>query len=174
LATVISVLAGLPRPLPLLKSHWRSEPDFAECYARLGAAFVDHGNFEDNPRTYGGAAIQSGKSLCFFQSRDARLGIGRNEEAIRSFDEALAIDPGFSQGYCNKGHALAGLDRLDEALMAFRIALCLNPGMVLALTNMGSAFANLGRFDRAIKLIETATVLEPLHAGAHYNEAGAH
>ena len=49
----------------------------------------------------------------------ALAGLGQPEEAIRSFDEALAIDPRDPLTWHNKGLALAKLGREEEAMHCF-------------------------------------------------------
>ena len=49
----------------------------------------------------------------------ALANLGHSEEAIRSFDEALAIDPKDPLTWHNKGLALANLGRDEEAMDCF-------------------------------------------------------
>ena len=45
--------------------------------------------------------------------------MGRNEEALPCFDEALRLDPKNPQAYYNKGNSLVQLQRYEEALVCF-------------------------------------------------------
>ena len=62
--------------------------------------------------------------------------LGRYEEAIKSYDEALKIDPKDAQAWNNKGVALGNLGRYGEAVTCFERALEIAPGLVLAKGNL--------------------------------------
>ena len=51
----------------------------------------------------------------------------RNEEALASFDRALALEPRYVEAHNNRGNALQGLKRYEEALASYDRALALRP-----------------------------------------------
>jgi hypothetical protein len=59
---------------------------------------------------------------------DALLWLGRYDEGLRWFDEALALRPDFIDVLLNKGFALFHLRRLDEAAETYRRVTELDPG----------------------------------------------
>ena len=48
--------------------------------------------------------------------------LNRLEEALASYERALAINPGFSEARNNRGRVLCLLNRFDEALKSFEQA----------------------------------------------------
>ena len=58
---------------------------------------------------------------------DALLLLGRNEDALGSFDAALSLTPGDAYVIYNRGTALLALDRKDEARADFAKAVSANP-----------------------------------------------
>jgi tetratricopeptide (TPR) repeat protein len=98
----------------------------------------------------------------------ALLRLGRVEEALRSFDEALAVRrryaPNFAAGtkdhrrevgdtFCGRGHALLLLGRAEEALPAFEQAIALHPDCLDALAALEALLRAAGRIkesDRAL------------------------
>jgi tetratricopeptide (TPR) repeat protein len=69
--------------------------------------------------------------------------LDRHEDATRSYDRALASDPGMRDGWYNLGNSLYHQDRWREAVEAYQRALALEPGDVDARHNMGLAQARL-------------------------------
>jgi len=51
--------------------------------------------------------------------------LGRSEQALDSYDRALAADPGIAQAWTNRGNILRDMKRGEEAAAAFRHALAL-------------------------------------------------
>ena len=57
-----------------------------------------------------------------------------------SYDNALAIKPGFAEALYNRAITLCDLDRFEEALTSYDHALTIKPDYVEALSNRGSIF----------------------------------
>ena len=86
---------------------------------------------------------------------------GRDEEALKSLEEALAVDPGDTGAWASKGTALANLGRYEEALQALDGALALDRKDPMTLTNKGTVFINLGRYEEALPPLEEAISIDP-------------
>ena len=56
--------------------------------------------------------------------------LGRNEEALASFDRALALGPATAGLHGSRADALVALGRLDEAVQSYDRALALDPDSV--------------------------------------------
>jgi predicted O-linked N-acetylglucosamine transferase (SPINDLY family) len=54
----------------------------------------------------------------------------RLDEALASYDKAIALKPDYAEAYINRGSALKDLKRLDEASAAYDKALALKPDLV--------------------------------------------
>lgn len=67
------------------------------------------------------------------------LNEGRYDLAIKAFDQAIAIEPGYARAYFNKGQALAKLGRHSEAIDAYNRAIELDP----ALKGVATAFLSV-------------------------------
>ncbi len=65
--------------------------------------------------------------------------LGREEEALASFDRALAVNPGNPETWKNRGITLRVLARFDDALASFDLRLALRPGDPELLTYRGHA-----------------------------------
>jgi tetratricopeptide (TPR) repeat protein len=72
----------------------------------------------------------------------------RFEEALASYDQALAIKPDFALAFYNRGITLQSLQRFDEALTSYGRALAINPSYPDALRNRGSLLSVFGLLRR--------------------------
>jgi len=95
----------------------------------------------------------------------------RFEEAIATFDRAIAIRPGFAEPMNNKGFSLQKLERYDEATVAHERAIAASPNRPLFHYNRGVCCSETLRLDEAIASFKTAIALKPDYAQAHYNLA---
>ena len=53
--------------------------------------------------------------------------MGRYEEAVAAFDQAISLDPDYSEAWKNRGLSLALLGRTHESGESFARAIALNP-----------------------------------------------
>jgi tetratricopeptide (TPR) repeat protein len=98
-----------------------------------------------------------------------RHGAGEFAQAIRLYEQILAIRPDLSDIHNNLGHALAALGRPTAAVTAFARAVELKPAYPEALCNWGLALAELDRLDEAEAKYRQAIEVAPRFAGAHNN-----
>ena len=99
---------------------------------------------------------------------------GREEEALRLYDEAERLYPGLPDVHYNAGVSLQKLGRLDEAAGKYRRALALDPEMAAARDNLSILLAGTGRYDEAIAEARRAVELEPWNAATRGNLAAAY
>lgn len=97
----------------------------------------------------------------------------RRDEAVASYDRALAIRPDDVQALSNRGVALNELGRYGEALMGLDRALALRPDFLPALSNRGNALRGLGRHDEALASYDRALSLSPDFPEALSNRGNA-
>jgi Tfp pilus assembly protein PilF len=96
-------------------------------------------------------------------------GLERFEEAVASYDRALAAQPHYAEALSNRGNALYELQRFDEAVSSFDRALVERPHYAQALSNRGNALRGLRRFGEALESYDRAVALSPVHADALVN-----
>ncbi|MHA1210237.1 MAG: tetratricopeptide repeat protein [Candidatus Freyarchaeota archaeon] len=95
---------------------------------------------------------------------------GRFDEAIKCYDEALALRPNYSAALFNKANALCELGKLKEAIAFFDRALEADPEDWEALHNKGNALFNLCCFKEALECYDKALELNPHDADTIYNK----
>ncbi|HUJ72261.1 MAG TPA: tetratricopeptide repeat protein [Verrucomicrobiae bacterium] len=99
----------------------------------------------------------------------ALLAMGRDQEAIDEYEQALRIMPEYGEPHNNLGVALDRLGRAPEAIGQYEQALRFNPDYAEAHYNLGSTLLEVGRFREAIEQFKEAVRLKPDDAEAHSN-----
>ena len=97
----------------------------------------------------------------------------RYDQALTSYERAIARDPRHAGAYSNRGLVLDALGRSIEAVASYDRAIALDPNSALALTNRGNALAKLGRLAEALASHDKALALAPASAEAWHNHATA-
>ena len=101
------------------------------------------------------------------------MDLKRPEEALASYDKAIALKPDYAEAYNNRGNALMDLKRREEAVASCDKAIALNPAYVNAYNNRGNALRKLRRPAEAIASYDKAIALKPDCAEAHKNRGAA-
>ena len=100
-------------------------------------------------------------------------GQGKCEEAIDSYNQALAINPDFAPAHNNLGIVLKNLGRFEESAASLRRATEADPNFAAAHSNLGFALANVRKHAEAAASSRQALKLDPGLAEAHANLGNA-
>ncbi|HWY63385.1 MAG TPA: tetratricopeptide repeat protein [Rhizomicrobium sp.] len=145
-----------------------SPDDFDACQL-LGVIYFQQGSpakaleFFDRA-----AALKPGFAI--LSNRGAALQmLNRIEEALASYDQALAIQPDSAVLLYNRGRALQDMSRFEEALDSYDKALRLDPNFSGALNNRANALRSLNRHAEALASYDRALAIKPDYAEALYN-----
>jgi len=101
------------------------------------------------------------------------VSLGRHEEALKYFDEALSIAPWFVEVLNNKAVCLKDMGHLNEALDYFNEALDRDSRYLPVLCNKASCLALLGRFSDAIGCCDEALEIDACCFEAWANKGSA-
>ncbi|MHC5035988.1 MAG: tetratricopeptide repeat protein [Planctomycetota bacterium] len=93
------------------------------------------------------------------------------EEALKAYDRALELWPGFSKAYFNIGVTLESQGKRPEAIEQYRLAIRAEPGLVMARNNLAFALAAEGKREEAVEAYRRALEIAPGFAMAHGNLA---
>jgi tetratricopeptide (TPR) repeat protein len=93
----------------------------------------------------------------------------QTDEAIRQYQEAIRLKPGYAEAHNNLGVVLDKQDQTDEAIRQYQEAIRLEPDYANAHNNLGFALDQKGQIDEAISQYQEAIRLKPDHARAHNN-----
>ncbi len=107
----------------------------------------------------------------FYQLGRYYQGQNRYEQALASYQKALAIDGTFAEARNGLGVIYAMQGRQQEALEQFRLAVQQAPNAAHIHNNLGYALYLSGSYAEAANALERAVVLEPSNQAAHTNLA---
>ena len=110
------------------------------------------------------------KSLALWNLMGASAAqIGKFDEAVHAFQEALSIKPDDAQAHYNMGNALNDQGKLEKAIEAFKKALSIKPDYAEAYNNLGNALKEQGKLEKAIEAYNKALSIKPDYADAYVN-----
>lgn len=87
------------------------------------------------------------------------LSMGRYEEALQAFNQALRRNPDYAEGWNCKGIILMQMDRCREAIRCFDRAIALRPSFAAAWNNKAEALWAMGKYREAMRACERAIEL---------------
>ena len=172
-AELAKVLTRMLRLEEALQSYDRAiSAGLALLHARRNGTIASHGRlpvgegevvFDKLPLFVAHSYLEQGSAL-------HRL--GRVEEALGSYDEAIRLQPGIARGHFDRANTLADLKRLDEALASYDRAIYLAPTNSAMYYNRGNTRRALGLLHDALADYNKAIQLKSDY-GRAYNNRGA-
>jgi tetratricopeptide (TPR) repeat protein len=151
----------------------QTEPYHFDSLHLLGVVFHQRGEHAQAVRQIDLALKQQQNPFAFNNRGNALLALKRYQDALESYDRALALQPDYADALCNRGAALHELQRYDEALECCDRTIALQPGYEEAHANRGNTLKELRRFEEAVASCDRALALRPNYAEAHCNRANA-
>ncbi|OGG55343.1 MAG: hypothetical protein A3F84_21690 [Candidatus Handelsmanbacteria bacterium RIFCSPLOWO2_12_FULL_64_10] len=140
--------------LPYLKKAHELAPDYLaplQGLARAYAATQDTQRAVETLKRI--SALSSGDAVANAEAGLMYRSLGRPEEALKAFEEALKADPGLHQAHAELGTLYYERRDYDRAEQAYKIALRLNPYDARTLNNLAWMYAEQGvHLDEALKL----------------------
>ena len=95
--------------------------------------------------------------------------LGRYDEEIESYKQAIRIKPDFVEAHNNLGVSYGKLGRYQDEIEACKQAIRINPDSAEAHCNLGVAYDKLGRHQESIEALKQAIRIKPDLAEAHCN-----
>lgn len=96
--------------------------------------------------------------------------LGKFQEAIVYYEQAININPLNEVLWSNKGISLRNLGKYQEAIASYDRSIEINPMFVLAWNNKGLALDHMGRYEEAIACYNQALKINPVSELAWNNK----
>ena len=201
LGVIAAQSGQLKQAIKLIDKALKFRPEFALAYYNRGNALKDAGQIDAAIASYDRAlAIQpnfsraAGSRRILMQSakrsgsappaptsvvsakQHYKIGLKlqtlrNHEEAVASFNQAIALQAGFAEAFHGRGIALKGLGRFDAAVASYDRALAIKPDFAQAWFNRALSLQELKRHEEAIKSYDCAIAANPRYALAHCGRA---
>ncbi len=143
------------------------EPDNADALHLLGSIEAQSGNPADGERLIAGALrIRPDVPLMWSNHGNALSLLGRKDEAIASYDRAIALAPDLIQAHYSRCGLLIGTGHAAEALAAMDRALADMPDRHVLMTGRANALVALRRLDDALVAYDAAITAAPRNIDA--------
>jgi len=150
------------------------EPDRAIWYHQRAIAYEQKGEIERALETNAKELAVNPKYADGHVTRGRLLvKLGRVEEGIAEYREALRLKPENDIAWNNLGYELARQGQHEEALHCYETALRINPRLPIARNNLGNLLIEQGRPGEAIAHFQEALNAEPMDKNADYNWGNA-
>jgi protein O-GlcNAc transferase len=144
--------------------------DLQQLFASAAAA-QQAGNLVEAERLYREALAQAPVPEMLVNHGNILTRLGRREEALARYDQALVTNPGLVLALYNRGNLLQEMKRFEEALASYDRALAQKRDVAGVWNNRGTVLRSLRRLDEAMASIEQALALAPGHINAQTNRA---
>ena len=95
------------------------------------------------------------------------------DNAVESFEKAIAIKPEYDEALFNLGVTLAELGKVDDAMASYKNVITINNAYYNAHNNLGLILLDYKQLDNAIDHFEWAISFKPDFAEAHNNLGSA-
>ncbi|MEN6459719.1 MAG: tetratricopeptide repeat protein [Thermoguttaceae bacterium] len=121
------------------------------------SAWVQTSYWRDSKTLWNRTIACTGRNpIAHYNLGEALTSVGRGDEAIDAYRNAIREKPDYPEARYNLGVLLAARGQTDEAIAQYRAALQSAPDLSAAHCNLGVALASRGRFDEAIEHYQAA------------------
>jgi tetratricopeptide (TPR) repeat protein len=97
---------------------------------------------------------------------------GKYEQALQAYNEAILLNPKYTEAYSNRGAAFDALNNPARAVQDYTCAIQLSPRLTAAYSNRAAAYSDLGDFEKAVSDWNVVVKRSPRDATA-YNGRGS-
>lgn len=141
------------------------------CHA-LGAIYAEvKNNFDAAEATFNAGMVLDPKNVDIQLSLgDLYMAQGDLDKAIKTYCDAISVEPENYLTYAKTGLALWEKDYLEEAIVAFHKSIELNPEFEIAQNNLGVVYLDgIGNPKESIEYFKNAININPNYTLAYFN-----
>ena len=149
------------------------QPHDYEVMHALAALAVQTGEYQEAVRLIAPVIRHQETAAAHADLGNALLGLGRLEDALRSFDRANELQPGVAHVHLNRGNALRGLGREAAALASYDTAIAAQPDFFEAHVSRADLLLQLHHWQEALCSLDRAISLRSDGTAAYLGRATA-
>jgi tetratricopeptide (TPR) repeat protein len=148
-----------PKPICVARADQKGDPDL-KIAGNLAIVSWSSQGLKLNPEA----------AEVLFSTANVSYELKRYEEALDSYDRALAIRPDFAHALGNRGNVLFELKRYEEALDSYDRALAIQPDFAQAHHGRATVLSTfqLIRYEEALDSYDRALAIQPDFAEAYH------
>ena len=140
----------------------RSNPRHFYSMHMLGVVYLQTGRHERGVELIRTAiTIDGGVAEAHSHLGNGLRDLKRVNDALTSYDRAIALRPDFADAFYNRGVVLWELRRPEDAIASYDRAIALKPGYAMALNSRADALQSLRRFKEALADYDSVIALMP-------------
>ena len=147
----------------------RIQPNHFDALQLIGAISLQFAEYQKAAEYFSKALEINPNDGVFINLGIALQELQLLEEAIASYDNAIAVNPLCLNAHYNRGNILNQLNRTEEAIFSFDNAIAIDPNFVMAYNNRGLSFQKTGRFKKALEDYDNAIAIDPNFVMAYNN-----
>jgi tetratricopeptide (TPR) repeat protein len=165
----------------------RGQPlDAVECYRRALQFDANHRNAQTNlnralaqtahrppPPSTPSPSSADRQAEAYNEQAVQYFHEGRLQDAVAAFQQALRVQPNYTDAHGNLGNIYYYQGRHDEAVASYRRAIALKPTSGTFHSNLGNVLAEQHKFQEAEVACREAVRLQPTDPGSHNNLGNA-
>jgi len=139
------------------------------AWTSLALAYALQDKPDDATRKFMKAMAQhpASASVFYYNLAMQKKRVGKNDEAVKLFENALEAQPGNVEALQSLGEVLLSLGQFERARELLQKAVAANPGNAETHANLGVALMNLRRDAEGVEALKTAVELNPTSAAYH-------
>ena len=154
---------------PLYRQVLQADPRHADALHLLGVIALQSGHAAAASELIAQAVALAPSAHRCSDLGNALLALGRRDEAIARYHQALSLQDDLAEAHCNLAKALLERGDVEAAVASGRRAVALKPTLADAQGNLGNALLKQGRLDEAVACYRQALQLRPGMAVVHSN-----
>jgi protein O-GlcNAc transferase len=148
-------------------------PDHSDALHLLGVIAFQKGQNEMAAELIGRSVGIKPTAVAYCNLGDAFLGLGRPEDAVASYRQAITLQPDYAEAHFSLGIAFQNRGRMSDAAACYREAIAIRPDYAGAHNNLGHILQIQNRPDEAIRHCLDALALDPDFVEAYCNMGNA-
>jgi protein O-GlcNAc transferase len=152
----------------------KSNPDQVDALNLLGIVNAHFKRYEIAINYISRAiGINSRNASSYYNRGLALQELGKIEESLLDFKEALILNPKYTKAFNSEGNAYLDMKEIGSAISSYKNAITLDPSYADAWNNLGNAYSYGKNLEEALNCYEKAISIYPDFVDAWVNSASA-